>query len=117
MATLTRKKLLKLMGKELEYTGTLYRFDGSGAVLINVKYKGKLVTDHVWVSATTKLQSFKEHDRLVFTATAITYTDSKGVRKHGLEKCFSYMLDTTGLHTILHDKKYSILRHKKQWHR
>ena len=113
MATLTRKKLLKLMGKEVEYKAKLLRFEGNGALLINIEYKGKVVTDHVWVSATMKLSTFNIGDVLIFSATATTYKDSKGVRKHGLEKCFNYMLDDEALHRLIHDKKHSIMRHNE----
>ena len=106
MATLARKKLLKLMGKSVEYTAKIQRICEDGVLLTNVKYKNKVMTDHVWVGKTLNLSGISLGKIVVFMATAITYTDSRGNRKHGLNQCFNFIEDTEARKILSHDKKH-----------
>ena len=91
---MSRKKLLKLIGKELEYTATFDKVCafGTNVVLEDVKYKGKLLTDHVWVKKSESMDKYKHGDVLRFKATAHTYTDKVGERKNGLGRCHHFMM-------------------------
>lgn len=98
------------MGKTVTYTATLERFSGINAVLVNVHHKGKFFSDHVWMRCSKKLESFSEGDKLRFTATAYTYKDTNGERKHGLTKAHNYDIDDGFIETLIHDKKHSTRR-------
>lgn len=114
MATLTRKKLLKLIGKELEYSATVGRLGSEdGILLLDVCHKGKLVSDHCWVSTNRTIETFEKGSRVIFKATATTYRDKQGNRKHGLDKCYDYLLDTEVRKILEHDKQHSMMRRKK----
>lgn len=114
MATLTRKKLLKLIGKELEYCATVGRLGtNDGILLLDVCHKGKFVTDHCWVSTNRTIETFEKGSRVIFNATATTYKDTQGNRKHGLDKCYDYRLDNEVRKILEHDKQHSIKRQRK----
>lgn len=98
-----RKKLLKLLGKDVEYSAVFKHIKGSSAVLLNVCHNGKLLCDHVCVSAHYTLKKMENGTEIVFNATAHTYTDTKGVRKHGLEKCHNYHVKHDGYKIVKKD--------------
>lgn len=102
-----RSKLLKLIGKEVVYTATLERFSSGSAILVDVCYKGKEVADHVWINKSKILCGFDIGSRLCFKATAYTYKDTNGKRKHGLTEAHGYNLDTLALETLRHDKEHA----------
>ena len=82
------------MGKELVYTATFDKVCsfGTNVCLENIKYKGKTFTDHVWVNKTEGLDLYKYGDEIRFKATAHTYTDKRGERKNGLNRCHHFMM-------------------------
>lgn len=80
-----RKRLSRLIGKELEYTATISIRSGANdnICLKDIKYKGKMVSDHCWVLH-WNLTEFENGTDIVFKATACTYKDRHNVRKTGL---------------------------------
>lgn len=100
---MSRKKLVKLLGKDVEYTATFKRINENRAVLIDLKHKGKYLCDHVNVSKHYLLTALEADTEISFNATAYTYRDSKGVRKHGLSKCHKYMPVHEGNYRVQHD--------------
>lgn len=109
----SRKKLTKLLGKKLEYTATFHRYEGSKALLTGVKHKGKEYSDHVWVGYCYALQGFKTKTKIGFRATAETYKDKRGMRKHGLSRCHNYHVDEEAFDTMKHDERQRYLRSRK----
>lgn len=85
-----RKKLYKLLNKDLEYTATFVHNRGTQAVLKDVKHKGKFLCDHVCVSYHRILTNLEHGTEVIFNATAHSYRDSNNVRKYGLGKCYNY---------------------------
>ena len=85
----TRKKLKKMLGKELEYTGVVGSLCSTGTrvCIESVQHNGKEVTDHVWVTLVHSLKTHPKGTRLSFLGTAYTYTDKNKKRKHGLNGC------------------------------
>ena len=84
-----RKKLIKFLGKRVEYTAQLgIKSDSVNQCycITDVRQNGKFMTDHVWVTGMSKLDKLEVNTKVVFTAVAYTYTDSKGIRKHGLRE-------------------------------
>lgn len=89
---MVRKKLQKLLGKELEYTATYDKKKGGQVCLVDVEYGGKVFADHVWVHYADRMAKYKHGDKLRFFAVAYTYKDSFNVRKNGINRCHSYMI-------------------------
>ncbi len=89
---MSRKKMTKLIGREVEWVGTMTRFsdDGNNVMLVDVSHKGKILTDHVWIKIYDKIKLLKLGTKIKFIGIARTYTDSHGVRKNGLYKCFDF---------------------------
>ena len=87
-----RKRLIKLLGKELRYEGTYSRISeyGGSVMLIDIKYNGKIVSDHIWVASCNELNKTVEGETFTFLATASSYKDKNGKRKYGLKKCYRY---------------------------
>lgn len=88
-----RKKLTRLIGKELTYTATFDKVGNCGLniCVTNVKQGGKTLTDHAWIQLSMGLSPLiKMGDLMSFTATARTYKDTKGTRKNGLHKCHKF---------------------------
>ena len=85
----TRKKLKKLLGKTVEYTGIVGSEcdTGSRVCIESVQHEGKEVTDHVWVTLVNTLRTHPKGTRVRFKGKAYTYTDKQGKRKHGLNNC------------------------------
>ncbi len=113
---MNRKKLLKVIGKELEYTATFEKICdfGENVCLVDVKHKGKVLTDHIWTGLTDNLAQFNEGDELKFKATARTYKDRKGNRKNGLYKCYNFRRVDNPVEIAMQDTKYRIKRLKCQ---
>lgn len=93
---MSRKKLIKLLNKELEYTGTFEKIGNGGdnICITNVKHNGKTVTDHVWIGLSRESHGASVGDEVRFTATARTYKDTRGERKHGLSQCHDFRTNT-----------------------
>lgn len=108
-----RKKLNKLLGKKLEYTAVFDKVINGKALLIDVKYKGKTYTDHIWVGHCYILQGLSFKTKIVFLATAETYKDKHGVRKNGLSRCHRYRVDEEAFDIIKHDKEQRKIRGRK----
>lgn len=109
---ITRKKLNKLLGKSIEYRATFVRKDNSEkrALLVDVTYGGKLVTDHAWVDLAMTLEVLEQNTDIKFTAVAYTYKDSRGNRKNGLNKCRNFHLYNEGVEQAKEDNKQRYLR-------
>ena len=109
-----RKKFKKLLGKECNYTATVGAVGSldSNIVLEDVKYNGKIMTDHIWISLTTSLKSKKKGDVVSFRGIAVSYIDSKNIRKYGLEKCHSFKLAHEAWVKMEHDYKHRNRRKK-----
>jgi len=109
---LNRKKLQKLLGKDVEWTATMYRYgeNMNNVMLVDVKHKGKLMTDHVWISNYDSIKQFELGTELRFNAVAVTYKDSKGRRKHGLKRCHSFMVNDTKYIDAIKDGEYRAKR-------
>lgn len=107
-----RKKLTKLLGKSVRYEGVVDRFENESVLLINITHEGKTYTDHVWVNLTKSCMAYEPGEHLSFLATAVTYTDSKGIRKHGLSKVCQVCLvkDRANLEDFKHNKKMKARR-------
>jgi len=85
-----RKKLYKLLGKDVEYTAIFTSHTGSRAVLTNLKHNGKLLCDHVCVSYHYALTRLEHGAEVIFNATATSYRDSRNERKYGINQCYKY---------------------------
>jgi len=83
---ISRCKLKKLMGKEKKFTAILrWRDNGTRILFTHVKHKGKEYADHINAFGNNGIEKFKlKGQEVTFTATAHTYTDSRGIRKYGL---------------------------------
>ena len=103
------------MGKSVEYSATKGNESnntGRSVCLVNVKYRGKAIADHIWVNNTEALQRFKYGDDLHFFATAKTYKDNKENRKLGLRHCHKYHRKHPGVDQYNHDKEQAQIRHR-----
>ena len=109
---MTRKKLVKFLGKDLKYTATYQSSKGTKAVLVDVYHKGKYICDHVNVSLHYTLQKLTYGTELSFTAVAITYKDTFNIRKHGLSKCHNYLPKHEGHDIVKHDNYQKRKRRK-----
>jgi len=91
---MSRKKLIKLLGKEIRYTATINSLGTSGfnICLVDVKYKDKLVTDHAWIHISRSIARMSKGDNVSFIGTAKTYIDNSGKRNHGLSKCHDFTI-------------------------
>ena len=91
---MTKRKFSKLLNKKAEYTAVkaakTEEHEGGRRLLTDIRYKGKLYADHIWVRNTEDLNRFDVGVTVGFTATGRMYTDSYGVRKQGLAKCHRY---------------------------
>ena len=113
MATdITRKKLNKLIGKTVGYRATYLQRDchGKRALLKNVTYQGKLITDHVWVALAYTLEILERNTEVKFKGIAFTYTDKQGKRKNGINKCHNYHVYNDGVEQAHEDSKQRYLR-------
>jgi hypothetical protein len=108
----SRKKFSRLLGKELEYSATFCCVNDTRVVVKDVHQDGKYITDHVCISNCYALNKFKDGDKISFTGTASTYTDSKGVRKHGLQKCHDYRKSNDSYQVVMHDHTHRTKRVK-----
>ena len=109
----SRRKLIKLLGKKLQYSAIFLKSKDKSALLIDVSHKGKIYTDHIWVSYSSVLEKLNCKAKIIFFATAKTYIDSYGVRKYGLDKCHSYQEDKGVYDVIEHNKNQRNKRMKK----
>ena len=92
---MNRKKLTKLIDKELLYTATYDKIGNCGLniCVTDVKQGNKTLTDHAWIQLSKGLSpSIKKGDKISFLATARTYKDTRGQRKNGLYKCRKFTL-------------------------
>jgi len=80
-----RSKLKKYLGEILTYSAKIV-LKGDSNIFLDVHYKNKLLTDHIWASSNTKIKNIDSFSDVTFTATAYSYIDSKGKRKYGLSK-------------------------------
>jgi len=87
-----RSNLKKFLGKKCLFTGTIRRRENSQMLIVNIKYKNKPITDHIWCNETNNNKMFKKKSEISFIATIITYTDSRGYRKYGLEKIHRFQI-------------------------
>jgi len=111
---ISRCKLKKLMGKERTFTATLIWIDnGTRIIFKHVKYKGKEYTDHINTFGNNGIEKWKLNGQEVtFTATAFTYTDSRGVRKYGLTNIKH--VEPLEFSNILHECQ---INQKNKWRR
>ena len=99
---MTKRKFSKLLGKKAEYTGVKtepeVEHEGGRTLFLDIKHKGKLYSDHIWVKTTEKINRFEFDTEVGFKAIGYMYTDNHGVRKQGLTRCheFRTMSDTEG---------------------
>ncbi len=102
---MNKRKFSKLLNKEVEYTATKAdgTIKGNRVLLRNVKYEGKLYSDHVWVYPNEILTLFDVDTDVLFKATAYMYNDNFNTRKQGLRACNSYQ-------KINHDYNNNILK-------
>jgi hypothetical protein len=115
---LDRRKLRKLLGKELEYTAVIRcvitKTTGKRRViLLDVKQNGKLICDHIWIHEMMAIEKIDDNAEVIFNAIASTYNDSKGERKIGLKQCFNFRVYTPILDMMKHDGKHAARRHRK----
>ena len=111
----TRKKLKKLLNKELNYTGVVGNFDETNCKICieSVQFEGKEVTDHVWVSNIHSLKKHGKGTRVTFFATAYTYNDSKNRRKNGLGRCKSFKV-VNEAYSEISAKEYVNLQNRRK---
>lgn len=107
---MVRKKLQKLLGKEVEYTAIFDKRKEAQACLTDVKYNGKTFTDHVWVKYTDRMAKYEHGTEIRFFATAYTYKDSHDVRKHGISKCHRFMVVDEQYDTAMKDTEERMKR-------
>lgn len=109
-----RGKLKNLIGKEKTFTAILaWRDNGTRILLKNVKHKGKEYTDHINTFSNCGIEKWKLNGQEVsFTATAFTYTDSKNIRKYGLNNIKH--LEALEFSDILHECQTN---QKNKWRR
>ena len=91
---MNKRKFSKLLNKKAEYTATKldtpYPHEGGRILLKDVRYKGKLYADHIWVTNTDALERFEHGSEIGFTGTGYMYTDKFSIRKQGLKHCHDY---------------------------
>ena len=93
-----RDKLKTKIGNRKYFTGVFQRYgfykDGNGAicstiVLFDVRHKGEVVADHVWVDKTPEMDSLgalSVGDKISFRARVVPYKKNSGTCKDvGLE--------------------------------
>ena len=109
---ISRKKLNKLIGKIVTYRATYLRDDhlGKRALLIDVSHDGKTITDHVWVDLAHTLSVLDPKTDIKFKGIAFTYTDNRGQRKNGINKCHNYHVYNEGVETAKEDDRQRYLR-------
>ena len=112
-----RNRLKKLLGKELRYVGEYKKTsdDGNSILLLNLKYDGKIVSDHVWIGKNTELSNIEKGAVFSFYGTADTYVDSKGDRKYGLRKCYRFQFNDDALNIVTNDNKQKTKRKGKRY--
>ena len=102
---MTRKKLARLIGKQVKYTATIgtdVDVGGKTLCLNDIKHKGKIVTDHVW-ALVYKFKDFNPGDVVEFIGTAYTYFDKHKNRKTGLREINSVKRYLGDMHEEVHD--------------
>ena len=91
---MTKRKFSKLMGKRAEYTAVKKKpgteHEGRRTLFSDVRYRGKLYADHIWVKTTETVDRFEFGTKIGFFGIGYMYTDSHGVRKEGLTKCHQF---------------------------
>ncbi len=111
----TRKKLKKLLGKQLEYTGIVGNLctTGTRVCIESVQHQGKEVTDHAWITLIDSLRTHPKGTRIKFMGTAYTYTDKRGKRKHGLSKCSRFIVTNKAYDEVTANEFKNIQQRKK----
>lgn len=112
---MTKRKLSKLLGKDLQYTAILGEFSKQkGRILLtNVRHEGKLYADHVWILRTTGTKNIKEDSRIMFDAISYMYNDKFNIRKQGLNYCKNFQTLDEDYHNQL-DQERNDANHKKK---
>jgi len=109
-----RKKLRKLLNKEVEWVGTVGSVGktGENVIMLDI-HSGRVNVDHVWVSRTDKLKRYPVGTEVKFRGTVISYVDSHGVRKYGLKKCYGYETNSELMEDAIKDGEARLKRIKK----
>ncbi len=109
-----RKKLGKILGKEVLYTATVSGVGRSGEYvsLQDVKYKGKLFADHIWTNNTVHIEKIEFGTRVGFLGTAVSYVSS-GIRKYGIRQIHSYRILNDGSEISMNDSIEKLKREGK----
>jgi len=109
----TRKKLKKLLGKELSYTGIIGNICDNRVCIEAVCHSGKEVTDHVWVGMVHSLKTHERGTRVKFKGKAYTYTDTKGERKHGLHYCKMFVVSNETYDEVVNVERKNLQQRKR----
>ena len=118
-----RKKLKTKLGKRVQFTGTLGRESDKTKgryILTDIKYEGKVVSDHNWLMLGNINPKFTEGDYMSFIAFVGRYDDTHGVQsKLGLQEVSSFMLAEDALvnKIITHNKKHRVWRGRTKYKR
>ena len=80
-----RTGLRKLIGKSLEYEGTVESIKDKKVLLVGVSLLGKrkILAEHMWVDLPDSV-SFTISDKVSFTGIAGSYIDKFGIRKYNV---------------------------------
>jgi hypothetical protein len=115
---MSRKRLARLIGKEVKYTATItghVDVGGKTTCLQRIKHKGKNVADHVWILRGPFMQ-FNRGDKVEFTGKAYTYHDKYNKRKTGIITIGNVKRHLGEIHEEIHDSYRHIkkrLKHDK----
>ena len=89
---MNKRKLSKLLGKELQYTAILGRFceQKRRILLTSVEQDNKLYAQHIWIEKNKDLDRIDIGEQIAFKAISYMYNDKFNIRKQGLNKCRSF---------------------------
>ena len=114
MTDAQRKKLKKLLGKVCTFEGTKLKEQGQNFLIIDIKYKNKIITDHIWTPISKVNSHMEVGSTFIFKAIAYSYIDKKNQRKYGLHKVHDITLKHIETAQNDNNEKYKRLGYKRK---
>ena len=107
-----RKKLRKLLNKELIYTGIVgvRSHDKNTVCIEDVKHEGKKICCHVWVSNVKSILPHEKGTQVSFSGTATTYRDKQKVRKNGINQCHDFKVNNESYRKLIEEDQINLKR-------
>ena len=88
---MTKRKLNKLLNRCKVYVATIDVVRDNNMCIVDVRHKGKLVADHLWIRKGKFAEKLTAGISISFEGIAHTYKDKKGIRKLGLSSCHNFI--------------------------